>query len=111
LTDEFLLGNVNKLLTTAREYNVVTRWLLLHSCSTHKRLRDIVTTLHEKRALILNVMIRGAQFEFRLKTLIRQVLDRKPKQWTEYRDKSTERMRELCQYPVGDSTFTRSSIS
>jgi len=106
LVEEFVLDNLYKLLATFRESNVVVRWLMLHTNSQEKKIRQIVLQdLNPDK--ILGLLLNTAQYEFILKTLFNKLLQSKQSRWETLRKECSDRMIELGEYFSGDKPLTR----
>lgn len=106
LLKDFILDNAHKLMSHVRECNVVIRWLMLHTNSVNKKLREIVTTNFDYQKL-LNLLLKSAQFEFVLKNQFQALIDTKLDQWDECKKQSSERVKELGEYYSGEKVLTR----
>lgn len=106
MTDDYVMDNTSKLLAAAREANVTLRWLILHSHSQTKRLRELVQTgLDPERLLLL--LLKTAQFEFVLRRQFEALLATKQERWDRARNEAAERMKELADYFSGERLLAR----
>lgn len=106
LTHAYILEKNMQLMTTVRKCNVVIRWILLHTLTTNKKLREVVHRGYD-RDIFLDFLLKTAQFEFLLKNLYLSLLDGKQEQWTACKDEASERMKELGDYFSGEKALVR----
>ena len=62
LQEEFVLDHVKDLLNVLRESNFTLKWIMLHSRSKNKKLREIVTEGHKPEDLV-ELMLLLSKFE------------------------------------------------
>lgn len=55
------------------------RWLMLHTRQATKKLRDLLPVVDQ--ALVLELLMKTAQFEFRLTGVVQTILDTKQQKW------------------------------
>jgi len=94
------------LMDVCRECNVCIRWLILHTQSNNKKIREIVLQKFSKNNLLLFIL-KCAQFEFVLKTTYISLLESKEQMWNVCKNESGERMKELSEYFSGEKALTR----
>jgi WASH complex subunit strumpellin len=104
LTEEYILDNINKLLSCLRNCNVCLRWLILHRKSEQKKIRDIVVDpkIGADPEEVLLLLLNTAQFEYVLKNIFQELLDQKEAKWTGCKDQAKKRMSELADYFSGE---------
>eukprot|EP00823_Brevimastigomonas_motovehiculus_P005461 TRINITY_DN4036_c0_g1_i1.p1 TRINITY_DN4036_c0_g1~~TRINITY_DN4036_c0_g1_i1.p1 ORF type:complete len:1167 (+),score=288.35 TRINITY_DN4036_c0_g1_i1:375-3503(+) len=106
LTEELLLSNVQKLMHCVRCCNSSLRWCFLHRACVNKKFREVVCTIAPDTKL-MKVLLNTAQFEFKLKSLFKQLLDSKQVKWEESKKQCQERMMELSTYFSGTQQLAR----
>ncbi|KAL9649133.1 hypothetical protein ABK040_004155 [Willaertia magna] len=107
LIEEYILDNINKLVSCLRDCNVTLRWLLLHRTTNSpiKKIKELIlenTNQEEILLLLLNI----SQFEFLLKNKFQEMLDEKEMKWNECKNKAKNRMNELANYFSGEKALT-----
>lgn len=110
LTDEYCLNNIRQLTHHVRNCNVTLQWFLLHRTTDNK----VIEKKTKDRILqsvsvenLMNLMMYTAQFEWKLKTIMRRILDTKQTRWEECKREGIERMKELAQYFSGEMQLAR----
>jgi WASH complex subunit strumpellin len=106
LVEEFVLDNLRKLLSHARQCNVTLRWWILHRTTVHKKFREAILRGADE-ASILMLLLNTAQFEFVLKEMFRELLEKKEARWNEAKREASGRMVELSEYFSGTKALTR----
>lgn len=106
LTETFVLDSINKLMNCLRDCNVTIRWLVMHTNSRQKKLREMVLTGHSDGALV-SLILNTSQLEFRLKNMFNELLQQKKDSWVNNRKEASERMIELSEYFSGEKALTR----
>ena len=91
---EYILDTNHKLMKSAREFNVTIRWLILHTTSQAKKIRDIIVKDFKPQDLLMLIM-KTAQYEFTLKSLYQELLSSKEQRWDNCKKEGSERMKEL----------------
>jgi WASH complex subunit strumpellin len=106
LVEEFILEQRNALLATLREANITLRWLMLHTRSSARKIKELMNEgISQEKILIL--LLNTAQFEFVLKNAFQQILDAKQKKWEDCKKESAERITELAKYFSGEQVLAR----
>jgi WASH complex subunit strumpellin len=106
LTPEYAVDHVSRLLKVQRDANVTIRWLVLHTQTAGKKLREVVLNgVDQTRVLLL--LLNVAQYEFRLKRIFKDLLDTKETRWDSFKAQACERVTELSEYFSGEKALTR----
>lgn len=106
LVDEYVLGNVPKLLRTVRACNFTLRWFLLHRTTAIPKYRQYITQAVETKEL-MKLLTNTAEFEHLLKDILSTLIGDKNKRWEENKTDAAERMQELSEYFTGEKALTR----
>ena len=93
LTEENVLDSSVKVLNLIRECNVTLRWLILHTSKLSisaeqnkkcRQLRDLVANEAKTRhGHIFQLLLNTAQFEFKLRTMYRRMINKRKLSWDE----------------------------
>lgn len=94
------------LMEVCRDCNVCIKWLILHTQSNNRKLRELINQEFDKTAFLIFIL-KCAQFEFLLKTNYQGLLDSKEEKWNACKAESSERMKELSEYFTGEKALTR----
>jgi WASH complex subunit strumpellin len=105
LTEQFILENRSSLLATLRECNVTLRWLMLHSRSVNKKLREQVIQGGNGQQLLV-LLMNTAQFEFILKREFQALIDAKQERWEDCKKESSSRVKELSDFFSGEKPLS-----
>ncbi|EFC38863.1 predicted protein [Naegleria gruberi] len=105
LVEEYVLDNINRLLSCLRECNVTLRWLLLHRTSKNRKVYELIDQMTNSEDILL-LLLNTAQFEFLLKQMFQEMLDSKEIKWSECKNQAHLRMIELSQYFSGEKALT-----
>ena len=106
LIEEYALEHVRHIMNLVRDCNFTLRWCLLHRTTSAKKLRDQIVgsmNLFEFMKLMMN----AAQFEFKVKSLFKKLLDSKQDRWEVCKKESSERMLELSTFYSGTKELSR----
>ncbi len=113
LIEEYVLDNINKLLSCLRNCNVTLRWLILHRTSNfegpnaNKKLKkDIIQSMTDPEIILL-LLLNSAQFEYVLKNMFQNMLDQKEEKWQGCKNQAKERMKELSEYFSGERVLQK----
>jgi len=106
VTDDYVLDNTPKLLSTLRQCNVVLRWTMLHRNARSKKVRDVLSVGLSPDKL-LRLLLKTAQLEFKLSELLKSLLATKQARWNAAKKECHERISELAMYFSGDQVLTR----
>ena len=116
LVEDYVMDSLPKILHGLREFNVTLRWLLLHrqmatNLGKEKqkeaiKWRDQIWAIFPSDRLLL-FLLKVAQFEFKLKSILQELMKQKQERWTDYQKESQQRMTELSEYFSGDKPLTR----
>ena len=104
MTEEYVLKNVETLLSIMRDSNVVLRWFLLQRNITNKKFRDIINEGLENNSLI-NLLLHLSQFEDLLKTMFQKLVFNKDEMWENDKKYCIQKINELVCYYSGNSAF------
>ena len=103
---EYILDRASQLLTAVRELNVTIRWLMLQSLTCNARLKPITTAGFDKSRLLL-LILKTAQFEYVLKNIFQDLLNKKEESWNTCKTEAVNHMKELSEYFSGEKALTR----
>ena len=99
LTEEYILDNLGKLLNTARACNVALRWVMLHASGAcvQRKLRECAESGGGEEYLerIAMFLLNLAQFEFVLKSVVKEIFEAKKTRWEESKREASTRVDEL----------------
>ncbi|ETO29780.1 hypothetical protein RFI_07338, partial [Reticulomyxa filosa] len=73
LTEEYVMDNLIPLLNSLRDMNVTLRWIMLHQQCANEKLRKRIVEIVDAKAILLFLM-EIAQFEFKIKTMLQDLL-------------------------------------
>ena len=104
MTEEFVLKNIENLLTIMRDSNVVLRWFILQRNITNKKFRDIINEGLENNYLI-KLLLDLSQFEDLLKTMFQNLVFNKDEMWDNDKNFCIQKLSELISYYSGNSAF------
>ena len=104
MTEEYVLKNVENLLTIMRDSNVVLRWFILQRNITNKKYRDIINDGLENNVLI-KLLLDLSQFEDLLKTMFQKLVFNKDEMWESDKSFCLQKLSELISYYSGNSAF------
>lgn len=83
LTETTVTDGVKAVLDVLRESNIALRWLMLHRHTSHAGFRAAVMEHAPPDDEMLDMLLRTAEFEFRLKGLLNDVIDKRAASWAE----------------------------
>ena len=104
MTDEYVLKNIESLLTLMRDSNVVLRWFILQRNITRKNFREIINDGLENNYLI-KLLLDLSQFEDLLKTRFQKLVFNKDEMWANDKNFCIQKLSELISYYGGNSAF------
>ena len=104
MTEEYVLKNIEKLLTIMRDSNLVLRWFILQRNITNKKFREIINEGLDNRNLI-TLLLDLSQFEDLLKTMFQNLVFSKEELWENDKNFCIQRINELISYYSGNSAF------
>ena len=104
MTEEYVLKNIENLLTIMRDSNVVLRWFILQRNITNKKFRDIINDGLENNVLI-KLLLDLSQFEDLLKTMFQKLVFNKDEMWEGDKNFCIQKLSELISYYSGNSAF------
>ena len=104
MTEEYVLKNVENLLTIMRDSNVVLRWFILQRNITNKKFREIINDGLENNYL-LKLLLDLSQFEDLLKTMLQNLVYNKEEMWENDKNFCIQKCSELISYYSGNSAF------
>lgn len=111
LTEEYILDNLGKLMNLARACNVALRWVMLHASSAcaQKKLREcacgagVFNGGGDYLDRIVVFLLNLAQFEFVLKSVVKEIFESKKTRWEESKREASTRIDELGDFFSGDA--------
>eukprot|EP01127_Copromyxa_protea_P005596 TRINITY_DN15495_c0_g1_i1.p1 TRINITY_DN15495_c0_g1~~TRINITY_DN15495_c0_g1_i1.p1 ORF type:complete len:1198 (-),score=295.31 TRINITY_DN15495_c0_g1_i1:60-3617(-) len=106
LTHQFVLRQRAKLFECLRAANATLRWLMLHTRKSNKKILEAFCK-DVNQGQILLLLLKTAQFEFKLKNCIQEILDTRKEKWEEDRKESSERVKELKEVFAGEKALSR----
>ncbi len=125
LTEENILDSTVKVLNVVRECNVTLRWMMLHTTPLKpgaeqikrcRQLRDQVVASDPRAAKqqsnkqkdLFKLLLRTSQFEFKLRTMYKRMINRRRISWEKCRENAREKMMELVKLIEADAKTTKS---
>ena len=123
LTDPFVLDNRHDLLNCLRRCNIAIRWRVLHRRTADPAYRAIVCVAPERVTTdpkleadfaindthVVSLILLTSQLELQLKSIFRDLLERKGSIWIACRSRACGIMMDLSEYYRGDRTLARVS--
>jgi WASH complex subunit strumpellin len=106
VTEDFVLDKTQKCLNVLRHCNHTLRWVTLHATCQVPRLQAMIVNGFSKD-LALELLLKTAQFESRLKTMFDKLLQEKQKRWDIALEDSAVRMEDLSNYFSGNAPLVR----
>ncbi len=106
VTEDYVLDHTQKCLNVLRHCNHTLRWVTLHSTSQVPRLQQIVNNGFSRDAA-LELLLKTAQFESRLKSMFEKLLQEKQSRWEAALDDAAVRMQDLSHYFSGNAPLVR----
>ncbi|CAG9761136.1 unnamed protein product [Ceutorhynchus assimilis] len=117
ITKDNILKDINNIVNTLRDCNVILRWLILHTVSLPgttdknkklKQLRDlIISESNCEQSYLFRLLLNTAQLELITKELYRNALSEKDIQWEKLKDSSHKSLLELSEVFSGTKPLTR----
>jgi len=104
INEDYVLDNINALLTIMRESNVLLRWLLLQRTTSNKKYKEIINQ-DLKNYDIINLLLSTSHFEYLLKNMFQKLVDNKEAMWNEDKQNCLFRLKELSEYFAGNKNF------
>ena len=104
MTEEYVLNNIEILLTIMRDSNIVLRWFILQRNITKKSLRELINDKLENNDLI-NLLLDLSQFEYLLKTMFQNLVFNKQTMWENDKSTCIQKLSELISYYSGNTAF------
>ena len=104
MTEEYVLKNVESLLTLMRDSNLVLRWFILQRNITKQKLRDMINENLEDKSLI-KLLLDLSQFEDLLKTMFQNLVYNRDEMWENDKSFCIQKLSELISYYSGNSAF------
>ena len=109
MTEEYVLKNIENLLSIMREGNLILRWFLLQRNITYKKYREIINEgLNDKD--LINLLLNLSQFEDLLKTMFQKLVFNKEEMWENDRNFCIQKLSELISYYSGNSAFNTTKL-
>ena len=123
LTDPFVLDNRHDLLNCLRRCNIAIRWRVLHRRTANPAFRAIVCVAPDRVTTdprleadfaindthVVSLILLTSQLEMQLKSIFRDLLERRGSIWVACRSRACGIMRDLSDYYRGDRTLARVS--
>ena len=123
LTDAFVLDNRHDLLNCLRRCNIAIRWRVLHRRTTNASYYPIVCATEEVTTTdpklegnfavndthVVSLILLTSQLELQLKSIFRDLLEKKESIWISCRQAACGMMTSLAEYFKGDQTLARVS--
>ena len=123
LTDPFVLDNRHDLLNCLRRCNIAIRWRVLHRRTADPAYRAIVCAAQDRVTTdprleadfaindthVVSLILLTSQLEMQLKSIFRDLLERRGSIWVACRSRACGIMRDLSDYYRGDRTLARVS--
>ena len=108
LTDQFVIDHQSELLACLRDANAALRWLLLQSRSGHKKAAALLAKKFPiDLGAMLQVIMRTAQLEHKLREQLGQLLEEKPQRWEEARTAGVQMLQDLSAFFGGQVALSR----
>jgi WASH complex subunit strumpellin len=104
MTEEYVLKNVESLLTLMRDSNLVLRRFILQRNITKQKLRDMINEKLEDKSLI-KLLLDLSQFEDLLKTMFQNLVYNRDEMWENDKSFCIQKLSELISYYSGNSAF------
>lgn len=104
MNEDYVLDNINPLLTLMRESNVNLKWILIHKITSHKKFKDLINTDLKNHDLI-GFLLSMSHFEYILKNMFQKLISNKEKMWTDDKKQCLFRLKELEEYFAGNKNF------
>jgi WASH complex subunit strumpellin len=105
MTEEYVLKNIENLLTIMRDSNLVLRWFILQRNITNKKFREIINEGLDNKNLI-TLLLDLSQFEDLLKTKFQNLVNSKDEMWGNDKNFCIQKIGELITYYSGNSAFS-----
>lgn len=95
-----------------RQANVTVRWALLHRNTTgiNKKVRDIILEHSPPMEPILNLLLKTAQFEERVKKLLTRLVKKKEKMWNDDQADAAYLVGEIAEFYAGNRNHGKGFI-
>lgn len=106
LTEAFVVDHYDRLLQCLRRCNTSLRWTLLHRNTVHPKLKPAINEVSFPPERLLDLLLRTAQLEFRLKGIVSDLLDSREVRWTTASSNIEARLRDLARYFRGETSFS-----
>ena len=100
-----VVDNIQSLLGCLRRCNTTLRWLLLHRRTTNKKFRELIVTEDPRSEDILDLLLHTAQFEFKLKKIIADLLATKQESWAASKEDTRSRISKLADFYGGNAAL------
>eukprot|EP01029_Cantina_marsupialis_P032034 TRINITY_DN944_c0_g1_i2.p1 TRINITY_DN944_c0_g1~~TRINITY_DN944_c0_g1_i2.p1 ORF type:complete len:853 (+),score=136.99 TRINITY_DN944_c0_g1_i2:61-2619(+) len=100
LSTERTLQNTDLLLDLVRNCNTTLKWLLLHNQAERKKLQTAVANSCSRSDLV-SFLMETSQMEFKLKTILEELLSGKSGQWEDLKKDCVSVLREMAKYFSG----------
>ncbi|XP_075978879.1 WASH complex subunit strump [Anticarsia gemmatalis] len=116
LTDDFVLDNINKILSLLLNSNLVLRWLLLHNSEVtfydnnkkSKQLKDLVLKETNYDPLkILELLISTAELELKVREILNKLLENRIESWNMNKSLAIEAINSLSELFSGAKPVTK----
>lgn len=104
MTEDYVLKNIEKLLSIDRDANVCLKWFILQSTITEKKYKKLIKEEYTD-AQIIELLFSISQFEYLLKTMFQNLIDNKDELWNISKNKCKQKLEELIAYFEGKDVF------
>ena len=108
LTEEFVLSNERVLMNVVRDANVILRFCILHSLSSHRAVSSAMSYMPSKEKIV-DILLDCAELENELKKIYTSLLNGKQELWEKCKTEAGGRMRELSAYFGGTAGLSRNA--
>lgn len=110
LTHDYVLKNIQALVSCLRDCNVILRWLLLHRNTANRKLRDLVISTGEAQGVnedtLFSLILDTSRLEFELKHVYGDLLDGKETRWEQCKQQAADCMHELADFFSGSQVLS-----
>lgn len=110
LTQNYVLNNIQTLVSCLRNCNVTLRWILLHRFAANRKYRDLVLSMGETHGVnedtLFTLFLDTSRLEFELKQVYGDLLGGKEVRWQQSSKRAAECMKELSDYFSGSQVLS-----
>ena len=105
MTEEFVLKDIENLLSIMRQSNVALRWFILQRNITNKKIRNIFND-GISHSDIIHLLLNLSQFEYLLKKMFTTLVSNKEQLWNTDKEKCLQKITELINFYSGNTVFS-----